>query len=65
MTADSSFGNQGDIAKFYLPLNATTNQNLKFRYRNTGRSVSLKLQVKDRLVHVYAYLSRGFLHHNL
>ena len=33
--ADSSFGRQGDTAKFTLPLNATTTQNLKLKYRNT------------------------------
>ena len=33
--AESSFGREGDTAKFTLPLNATTTQNLKLKYRNT------------------------------
>ncbi|XP_052085911.1 MAM and LDL-receptor class A domain-containing protein 2-like [Mytilus californianus] len=36
LTADASFGRFGDKAKFTLPLNATTSQNLKVKYRNTG-----------------------------
>ncbi|CAG2234174.1 unnamed protein product [Mytilus edulis] len=50
MRADALFGKLGDKAKFSIPLNVSSKQNMKFKYRNTAArtnsSVSNSLQIK-------------------
>lgn len=53
LIADSSFGDAGDQARFTLPVNMTSSQNLQFQFKNTGFENSSSNALKVKIIELF------------